>query len=71
MTRRIRDFMNSANNVDLAPTNDEFNPSPNSNEFNINRNFGIALSKCEPSSISCVSIAALFTILMKFLKIIF
>lgn len=50
MTRRIRDFMNSANNVDP----NEFNTSAsNTNDFN-NKNFGVSLNKCEPSSLSCV-----------------
>ena len=57
MTRRIRDFMYSANNVD--PSN-EFNTSGNANSSDYNnvnnRNFGVALSKCEPSSMSCVCI---------------
>lgn len=56
MTRRIRDFMNSANNVDPSSTNDYNSSSNNSNEFNGNVNFGVPLSKCEPSSTSCVSL---------------
>ncbi len=51
MTRRIRDFMNSANNGD--PSSNEFNTSTNSNDFS-NKNFGVSLNKCEPSSISFV-----------------
>jgi hypothetical protein len=51
MTRRIRDFMNSANNGD--PSSNEFNTSTNSNDFS-NKNFGVSLNKCEPSSISSV-----------------
>ena len=69
MTRRIRDFMNSANNVDAS--SNEFNTSTNSNDFS-NKNFGVPLNKCEPSSLSCVRLFFLcyniFLIIDFFLK---
>ena len=46
MTRRIKDFMNNTYTGDV--NNDMLN------ESDINRNFGVALEKCESSSISPV-----------------
>lgn len=58
MTRRIRDFMTNTNTGDLSAHDLQHNDSSNSNTldlYNMNRNFGVPLDKCESSSISPVS----------------
>ena len=47
MTRRIRDFMTNNNSTEIS--NDQ------SQDLDINRNFSVALEKCEPSSVSMVN----------------
>lgn len=55
MTRRIRDFMTNTNTVDLSSTTNDQNQDISQSSFSdFNRNFGVPLDKCEPSSISPV-----------------
>jgi hypothetical protein len=53
MTRRIRDFMTNTSTTDdqLHSHTDQ----DHQNESDSNRNFGVPLDKCEPSSTSPVS----------------
>lgn len=48
MTRRIRDFMTNSNTGDV----DSPQAAVNASQDEFNRNFGIPLDKCEPSSVS-------------------
>ena len=72
MTRRIRDFMTNTSTTDdqLHSHTDQ----DHQNDSESNRNFGIPLEKCEPSSTSPVRMIAFFEMfvfeLMIFLKTI-
>ncbi len=57
MTRRIRDFMTSSTTGEASDHSSQHQQNSDSNaDYTINRNFSIQLEKCEPSTISPVSV---------------